>query len=527
MKISKTSNMKKIIILSLTIVLAFSFTSCDDFLDVKPAGKLIPAEGDVVSYDRLLNNINTIRYVFHNSNGGSNLPYLTDDVQISDNQAEASWIDGHPNIDCYYSYIYQTPYANPAVHDTYWNSGFYKAAQYFNSCIDGVKDVITKSTEAYGKEIIAQATVARAWGYFTAALAYGPVYKPNGDNSTKVLPYRTKSSITASMEDLSTLQEIYDRVLSDIHSSLPYIPEQTASNTRFGKVQTYAFLAYYHLFTCKYDSVAYYANKSLEQAAANAGGMENLFYDMNKFSWARAELVLEDPDNREGSRINTTEGEDAVTSTWMREIALYRQSANISGYKNAYPSEEYKALFDTETDLRSEYFIFENVGFKGTLAGTTYDDDRQVQAYQDKIARTSGYTYPEILLMRAEGYARTGKTAEALADLNYLRKFRHKTGTPDLTLSGADEIMNEIANERRREIHIGSYKRFADLKRYTNDAGKPWSKSEISHTVQGTTYKASIDSEYFVLPISNEVLRWNEHWGIPLNEAPWSNIKKN
>ncbi len=518
--------MKRNIILTLTTILAFSFASCDDFLDVKPVGKLTPAEGDVVSYDRLLNNTSTINYVFHNSNSGSPLPYLTDDVQITDNQAAASWTDGHANIDCYYAYIYQMPYANPNVHDTYWNSGFYKAAQYFNACIDGVKDVMTPATDAYAKEVIAQATVARAWGYFTASLGYGPVYKPNGTNSAKVLPYRTKSSVTADMENISTLQEVYDRVLADVHSVLPYVPEQTSSNTRFGKVQTYAFLAYYHLFTCEYDSVAYYANKSLEQAAINAGGMENLFYDMNKFSWARAEEVLEDPDNREGSRINTTEGEDAVTSTWMREIALYRKSANISGFKCAYPSEEYKALFDKETDLRAEYFIFDNIGFKGTWAGVEYDDERQVQAYQDKIARTAGYTYPEILLMRAEGYARTGKTANALADLNYLRKFRHKTGTPELTLSGADEIMTEIANERRREIHIGSYKRFADLKRYTNDAGKPWSKSEISHTVQGKTYKASIDSEYFVLPISNEVLRWNPHWGIPFNESSWSSTKK-
>lgn len=513
--------MKKILTLSILLILAL--TSCSDFLDVKPAGKLIPGSGDVASFDKLLNNSNTISYIYQNNNRGSSLPYLTDDIQISNIQSDYAWYNGHPNIDCYFAYIFKRPYGNPAVQDYYWNWGFYKAAQYFNSCIDGVNSVRTKNTDKEARETIAQATVARAWGYFTASIGYGPVYKPKGDNSRKVLPYRTNSNITAKMEDLSTLQEVYNRVLSDIHSVMKDIPEQTASNTRFGKTQTYAFLAYYHLFTAKYDSVAFYADKALTLAASQEGGMDNLFYDMNKFSWADPKVAI-DPDARYNSDINTTQGSVPLKETYMRENCLYRECADAGSY-SVYPSEEYKALFDRNTDLRCEYYLWNYLGYKTTVGGVVYDDGRQIQNYQKVISRTSGFSYPEVLLMRAEGRARTNNLSGALSDLNYLRKFRHKKGTPDLQITDKDNLMQEIANERRRELPMGSHKRFADLKRYTNDPGKPWSKSAITHVIKGTSYSQKIDSEYFILPIRNDVLRWNPHWGIPLDETPWSNNK--
>lgn len=497
--------------------------SCENFLDVKPAGKLIPQQGDVSSFDKLLNNVNTIDWIFQNNNRGSVLPFLCDDIEMSNNQADYAWYNGHPNIDCYFGYIYKTPYANPAVQDYYWNWGFYRAAQYFNSCIDGVNSVRTPDTDAAANEIIAQATVARAWGYFNAALGYGPVYRPGGDNSKKVIPYRTSSDVLSQMEDLSTMQEIFNRVLTDIHSNMKYIPDNVTANTRFGKVQTYAFLAYIHLFTAKYDSVAYYADKALTLAASQKGGMDNLFYNMNNFSWADSKVAT-NRDARYSSTINTSQGSDPVTATYNREICLYRTVASV-GSSSTYPSQEFLALLDPATDLRSEYFFFEYLGYKTTVSGVVYDDGRRIQNYQTKVARTSGYTYPEILLMRAEGRARTNNVTGALADLNYLRKFRHRTGTPDLVISAKDAVIQEIVNERRRELPMGSPKRFFDLKRYCLETGKSWAKTSITHTVKGQPYSANIDSKFFILPISNDVLRWNSHWGIPLEETPWSNNK--
>jgi hypothetical protein len=498
-------------ILILIMISVFLSVSCAKFLDVKPAGKLIVEKGDIASYDNLMNGTGVLGSGFKNT---GNYIMLTDEVEVSDNHitynTNDSYISGHN------AYIFKTPYSNPITKDNIWGA-FYTITQTYNCCIDGVNEVRTTETEEEANATIAQATVGRAWSYFTASLLYGPIYKPNGDNSVKVLPYRKTSQVLAPMEDLSTLSEVYTLVLKDIHSVLKNVPDAVTGVARFGKVQTYALLAYYHLFTAKYDSVAFYANRALTLAAEQKGGMDNLFYDMNKFSWANS-AVQTNPDARYASSINTSQGTVALTDANMREICLYKY-IGITGL--CYPSQEFLGLFNAGTDLRREYFFFEYDGYKGTLGGVAYNDGRRIQNYQSKAAYTSGFTYPELLLMRAEGYARTGKTAEALADLNYLRKFRHKTGTPDLTISGADNIMSEIANERRREIPICSHKRFADLKRYTNDTGKPWSKSAITHSVRGKSFTQNIASQYFVLPIANDVIKYNPQWGLEENQTPW------
>lgn len=501
----------KIKILPLVTLLAVT-TSCSGFLDVKPAGKLIVEKGDVTSYDNLMYGSSILGSGFKNSGTYS---MLTDEIQVSDNHITYNTNDSY--IAGINAFIFRTPYSNPTLKDAFWGT-FYNIAQTYNCCIDGINGVRTPDTDAEARSSIAQATVGRAWCYFTAAQLYGPVYKPNGDNSAKVLPYRKSSEVMSAMEPLSTLEEVYDNVLGDIHSVMDDIPENVAGVARFGKIQTYALLAYYHLFTAHYDSVAFYANSALELAAMQKGGMENLFYDMNKFSWADNK-VAEEPDARNRSSINTSQGDIALTDANMREICLYKYP-ELNGL--CYPSDEFLGLFDEATDLRREYYFFEYDGYKGSLGGVKYDDGRRILNYQSKIALTSGFTYPEILLMRAEGYVRTGNLSGALSDLNYLRKLRHKTGTPLLSLSSADDIMLEIANERRRELPVATPKRFADLKRYTNDAGKPWSKSQITHTAKGKVFTQNIDSEYFVIPKPNDVIRYNPQWGLEENTTPWN-----
>mgnify|MGYP002546517102 CR=1 FL=1 len=71
---------------------------------------------------------------------------------------------------------------------------------------------------------------------------------------------------------------------------------------------------------------------------------------------------------------------------------------------------------------------------------------------------TQGFSYPELLLMRAEAYARNSRKTEALSDLNTLRKYRYDNtqGSTDLPNGAAlteDQLLEEILKERRREYH--------------------------------------------------------------------------
>jgi len=503
------------------LLLAFLLASCEDFLGVKPAGRFIPEAGDVMAYDRLLNNPSTIVGIFQNNNSTSALSFLVDDLEVSDIQAQFGWHNGHPNIDCYFAHIFQLPYADPNIQDHYWNIGIFRPATIFNIVIEGADAVRTRETDRFADQVIAQATVARAHLYFYGALAYGPIFRPGGDNSRRVLPFRTAGDVMAPMEDLSTMQEIFDRVLADIHRVLPDIPDLVPSNTRFGRAQTYAFLAHYHLFTRNFDSVIYYADNALLLSAMQRGGMRNLFFDMNLFSWSNPQVAT-NPDLRAADVIVTSESAEALTVSWHRENLLFRSSATAQGNTLSYPSANFLALFDADTDLRREFFFFEHEGFRTVVGNEFFDDGRRVLNFQDKLNRTSGYSFPEVLLMRAEGLARQGRLQEALDDLNFLRQFRHRTGTPELTMLPQNELIHEIINERRRELPVGSPKRFFDIKRFVLDVGMPWSQTTLTRTVGGRVRSADIDSEYFIIPISNDVLRWNPQWGIPLETRPWS-----
>lgn len=517
--------MKKYIYTITFLILLLTTTSCDSFLDVKPAGRLIPEKGDVASFEKLLNHEYTTRGGFSNNNNGCLLNYLTDDLMISDNQGEYFWTSSFPNLESYYGHIFKIPYFNPKDPDYYtWWMDFYRPIEYFNVCIDGVKDVMTPNEEQLANETIAQAKVARAYLFFNLGLIYGPVYNPKGTNNTKTIPMRTQSNVLAPMEDLATSDQVFAQVLKDVHASLKHMPEYVGSPSRFGKSATYAFLSHYHLFTQNFDSVAYYADKALTLAASQKGGIENLFYDYNKFSWADA-TVATDPDRRASSQVNTPQGSTPLTATYHNEILLFRKCANASGGSFNYPSTEFIALFDENQDLRREYLFFEHDGYKTKQGEVMYDDGRRIINFQTKRRTTSGYTYPELLLMRAEGRARSNDLAGAVADLNLLWKFRLKPGFTPFAASSQDEVINEVLNERRRELSVGSTKRFLDLKRLVLDIGKPWCKETITHTLNGKQYSAKVDSEYFIMPIQNDVILKNPQWGVDIETRPWSTQK--
>jgi hypothetical protein len=335
------------------------------------------------------------------------------------------------------------------------------------------------------------------------------VYKPEGSNNTRTIPYVTSPDLGTTIPDLSTSEQMMTNVKNDLLAALPYLPDNASWPSRANKSTGLAMLAYLHLFTKKYDSVAYYAN--LAWTGAAAGNPAKVIYDYNQFSWSN-------PGNLVNSLISTPQDAflNAVNS---REMLFYRGSDMQAGQGTAlsYPSDELIASFDQDNDLRFKYFYINTQGYKTTLGGG-YDDGLRYSNYRvTRTKVTDGFSYPELLLMRAEGYARTNQLGLAMDDLNTLHKYRYKTGTPQLTVGTQDQVINMVLQERRRELPLGGIKRFMDLKRLVIDVGKPWSKTQITHTSGSQTYNGTIDSQDFILRILNPILQFNSKWGVPLD----------
>ena len=90
---------------------AFICASCNDFLDVKPVGKLIPTK--VTQFENLLNNTRTLNFHCVDNNGGCGLAFFGDNIRISENQAKYYYHSAFVNLDRYAAHIFYEPFENP------------------------------------------------------------------------------------------------------------------------------------------------------------------------------------------------------------------------------------------------------------------------------------------------------------------------------------------------------------------------------------------------------------------------------
>lgn len=499
---------------------------CHDFLDVKPVGKLIPTQ--VEEFENILNNPNTVDWYYMDNNKGCLLAALGDNLVISENSANYNYVATHPNIDRYAGYIFKLPYGNPTNPDYFWEWGTYRAVGLLNNVIDGVNDVKNENTAKLATELEAQAKAARAWAYLTMCMVYGPVYDPASANDTKTIPYRVSGTPTDPNPALSTTAEIFKLAKADIEFALNAAPDNVGNPSRMNKCAVQALMAYYYMFTRDFDKMLEYADMAWTTALAQKGEVDKLIYDYNDFYYEPDPSVSPSPGTDAEVSLELKGPDDYLGQTYHRENLFYRVAPGGGRGSSGYPSAEFLALFDQEHDLRYKLFALKALGYSTTVGGNKYDDGVVVQYYRDsKMKATQGFSYPELLLMRAEAYARTNDKGLALKDLNTLRKYRYteNNGTTDLpngASMNADQLLEEILKERRRELPIATFQRFLDLKRLALDAGKPWCKTSVEHKIGTQSYSASVNSEYFILPIPNNIITYNPQWGLTLDTRPYN-----
>lgn len=521
--------MKKIIYSLSLCLLSGIFVSCGDFLDVKPVGKMIPTE--IEEYENLLNNINTIRYFMSDNNNGCFYAAMGDNVEISENLLNYQFLATSPNLEILAAYKFYSPVLTPSSTPYTWQYP-YQAIGYFNNVIDGITNL--KNDTEYAKNVIAEARAARAWVYMNMALTYGPMFDPAGNNDTKVIPLRISGDPTDGNGDLATTKSIFEQVKADLDYACEHCPLSVVNPSRVNKACAYALRAEYYMYTRDWQNMLADSKKALELTMQVKGSHENIIYNFKDFYYAGSSS-LKDPDGASPETEMTFRGPDTdFALTRNRENLLYRQAPVSNGVNRYYPSEDWKQIFDKEHDLRWRLFALRYAGFSKKVSGVLHSDGIRIVYFRDKNLSTSeAVTYPLLMLMIAEAEARVGNTANALSYLNTLRRFRYDYGTGSTDLANGstmsqDQLLTEILTERRREQPLATFQRTLDLKRYALDAGKPWSKSVITHQCGDKKWSKSItDSYYQTLPIDNVILKYNPQWGISENTTVYDPVGAN
>lgn len=506
--------MKRTIIIS---IIAIIFCSCEGYLSVKPIGKLIPTK--IYEYENLLNNTGLLN---HGSFAGPTFQMLGNNFVISKFRQENEYTSiGYNAIATYATYTFKVPYIDPNIIDPSPYAEHYRNINIYNTVINGITELEGGDLSKQGKEIIAQAKAARAWQYMTLALQFGPAYIKGGDNSTKILPYRTTEFVTEKNPELSSVEQIWSYIKQDLQEAID-APVNVTNPSRVNKATVYALLCQHAMYTSDWGKMLEYAEEAWKLASADKGAISNMIYNFNNFKY------LPNPSAKVPAGVSiesvlSLSGEDGfITQVKNRESLLARSLNNFTQTHRL--SDEYISLFDKNNDLRYKLFMLNIQGYaKGKLnEGIIKTDFRKSNG---KIYCPVGVTYPLLLLMKAEANARNNNLSVALSDLNALRKFRYSGASTNL-IDGdnltQNELIYEILKERRREMSAYNPMVVFDLKRFSQETGKPWCVTNIKHTIGDKIYSADIKSDKFVFPIPNSVIEFNPHWGLKLQSNEYN-----
>ncbi|RXQ90984.1 RagB/SusD family nutrient uptake outer membrane protein [Ancylomarina salipaludis] len=442
------------------VALLMLFTSCDDWLDIKPKGKIIPqkVEDYRLLMDQAYSRGESVGVV--ESYGGD--LYLSDDIVITDDRFESKYGESIRNAYTFEDHIYLEEQEDPD-----WTT-IYNQIYMCNIVIAEVKSATGGEDEK--NQLYAEAIIHRAFAYLNLVNLYGKHYNSSTAATDLGVPLLIEPAIEGSLER-STVKDVYDLILSDldaVYNDLPGVQEQSY---RPSKASASALLARTYLLMGDFNKALSNADESLSYY--------NFMYNYNelpKNAWYANMIDL--PNNHEN-----------------KEQILWKEPQN--SYELIYPSQQLKDLYDLENDLRFTG-MFETEWFP------PYADKIYLQEYL--VGRTCGLSVPEMILTRAECNARNGNISDAMSDVNLIRQNRIKTEAyTELTATDAADALIKVKQERRRELAFkGS--RWFDIKRYNayDDAN-----ISIDHSVAGKSHILLPGDNKWAQPIARKYILKN------------------
>lgn len=402
-------------------------------------------------YQLLVNN----RSTFENS---YILPMVTsDDMATTLATHQASW-----NSEVKNAYIWGVSYYGDGQMDVGWNN-FYEQIYVCNEILYGVMSS-KNGSETQKREVYAEALVHRAFALLSLVNQYGEFYNPATAATQIGVPMLTTPDLYQKLNRAS-VKQVYDQIIKDLEEAIPSLQNVGTNNGHTSKVSAYALLSRCHLYMRNFEKSGAYADLALQINST----LNNL--------------------------------ETYVGNTGAIPLRLLNQEILLSKVSaGTFRSQLNPELIDlfSAGDLRKELFTSTSVN---GIPGSAY-----IRANFDQGSIQTGLSVPELILNRAEVYARTGNTVKTLELLNNLRKNRFKAADyQDLVINNPDELLSAVISERRREL-MGTGLRWFDQRRLNLDAAfaKP-----VVRTFEGQTYTLDPGSNRFIYPITQAVLEFN------------------
>ncbi len=331
----------------------------------------------------------------------------------------------------------------------------YKLIADVNTFVSSYPEDVTEQSAIY---MIAQARALRAYAYMQLAPAFQFSYTTAGDKPC--VPIVTESTVDFTNNPRATVKEVYELIMSD----LDYAVENLAGYARQTKANidqnvAYGLRARANLNMANYAAAAADAEKAAQgyTPASIAEVSKPSFMDISEHNWIWGYDMTADL-----AQI----GLYATSSSWLRSFSGNSYSAACQCYTLIN-----KLLYDkiTAGDVRKGWWVDENLesplldgltwlvdgAAKGDVANLEIDDVKMAFLPYTNVkfgCNTIGTVtndedsplmrVEEMILIQAEGYAKSGNESKAIEILsNFVKTYREPDYTVDERgLSLADEI---------------------------------------------------------------------------------------
>lgn len=437
--------------------------SCDKYLDIEPKGRqLLKTVND---YDLWLNNTQI------EGCEPEALNLLADNVDNSTLTNPPSGADMLAYL--WYPQFDQDVNAYPVM----WGQ-HYGNIYYFNTVLSGI-DMAEGGTAAQKASLKAEALLGRALEYLYLVNEYGKPYNAATANIDLAVPFMTSNDLGAPMPGLSTVQQVYDRIITDLNIAAADLPANNNKNRyRGSRAAAYSVLARTYLYMRNYPQAKQYAELSLSNGP-------NAVLDYN------VTPVIE---NR-GRLISSAE-------------AIYARTVGMLSGTPELPAIDFLKSFD-KNDIRLKFW-YTNLGdYSFPTRGKTYHY-QSGPGLSGSLFVNWGTGVAEMRLIIAEIAARDNDLTTALQQLHLVRKCRiAKDNYIEFQSADQEAVLQTVLKERVFEMPFNGTRWF-DMRRL-NVEGRMPVVTRLNAT-GGIVATLEPGSPRYTLQIPLQITYYNSNW---------------
>lgn len=388
-------------------------TSCSNFLEIQPVGKVIP--NTLEEYRALITNV-----------------YAQDltDRSVCDMRTKEITVRNDSYDQSDYGDIEKWITNSTTTKEFGWID-YYENIYYANAIIDKKND-ITEGNEKDINQLVGEAYFMRGYMHFLLVNLYGQPYTKEGAKSTKAVPLK----LTLDLEEIptrNTVEEVYNSILSDIENARQLITKkewESGYNYRFSALAVDAFESRVRLYMGEWQLAYDIAERVLAQKS-----------------------ILEDYNSADLKLPNLYSSVESITA--------YEKIYNATTTLDASQATQSFVDMFTEGDLRpAKYFGVKNK-----------DGNYPITKTDGLSAHKCSFRISELYLNSAEAAAHLNNLPGARNRLLQLMEKRYNTAGYGLKKNevnslGQENLITEILNERARELAFEGHRWF-DLRRTT------------------------------------------------------------